>query len=131
MLGLDPCSVLLLIEALCLVESGGDPNAVGDDGEALGILQIHRVYVDDVNRILRDDIYSHNMRMSPWCSKQMFRTYVEHYATENRLGRPPTLEDLARIHNGGPDGYKQDRTLPYWRKVKTVLDELQGELDHE
>ena len=65
MLGIDPCSILLLLEALCLVESGGDPNAVGDNSEALGILQIHRVYVDDVNRILHDDIYSHNMRLSP------------------------------------------------------------------
>ena len=125
MLGLDPCSILLLIEALCVVESGNDPNARGDDDAALGILQIHKIYVDDINRILRDDVYTYNMRLSPCQSKQMFRVYVEHYASEKRLGRPATLEDLARIHNGGPNGYKKDCTLPYWQKVKTVLDELQ------
>ena len=43
------------------------------------------------------------------------------YATEERLGRPVTLEDIARIHNGGPNGYKKQSTIPYWKKVQCLL----------
>ena len=41
----------LLIPVLIHVESGGDVNAIGDMGEAVGCLQIHEIMVDDVNRI--------------------------------------------------------------------------------
>ena len=46
---------------------------------------------------------------------------MKHYATEARLGHPPTNEDLARIHNGGPDGYKKPATVGYWQKVQSHL----------
>ena len=36
-----------LIVALIVVESGGDPNAVGDHGKARGILQIHKACWQD------------------------------------------------------------------------------------
>ena len=41
----------------------------------------------------------------------------------SRLGRTPTNEDLARIHNGGPNGYKKTATDGYWKKVKNKIDE--------
>ena len=37
-----------LILALCLIESSLDPNAIGDGGEAVGILQIHECVILDV-----------------------------------------------------------------------------------
>ena len=46
------------------------------------------------------------------------------YATERRLGRTPTYEDVARIHNGGPNGYKKTATYKYWQKVKKKLAQL-------
>ena len=46
---------------------------------------------------------------------------MKRYATEKRLGRPVTQEDIARIHNGGPNGYKKKSTEKYWQKVKKVL----------
>ena len=46
---------------------------------------------------------------------------MNHYATQARLGHAPTDEDLARIHNGGPNGYKKSATLGYWEKVKKYL----------
>ena len=30
-------------------------------------------------------------------------------------------EKIARIHNGGPKGYKKRATNAYWRKVQKVL----------
>lgn len=38
------------------------------------------------------------------------------YAVERRLGRAVTPVDIARIHNGGPNGYKKKATLGYAKK---------------
>ena len=46
---------------------------------------------------------------------------MERYATKIRLGHDPTDEDIARIHNGGPNGYKNPNTVQYWEKVKKYL----------
>ena len=54
-------------------------------------------------------------------SLRVFRRYMARYATERRLGRKPTLEDEARIWNGGPNGYKRAATKPYWNKTLEVL----------
>lgn len=42
-----------LINALVKVESKGVRTAIGDKGRAVGILQIHKCVVDDVNRICK------------------------------------------------------------------------------
>jgi hypothetical protein len=53
---------------------------------------------------------------------------MKKYATAKRLGRAPTVEDIARIHNGGPNGYKKTAITEaeklklknldkYWAKV--------------
>ena len=47
---------------------------------------------------------------------------MHRYATVERLGREPTLEDIARIHNGGPNGFKKSSTDAYWAKVKKQLE---------
>ena len=46
---------------------------------------------------------------------------MSRYATTARLGHVPTDEDLARIHNGGPNGFKNPATVAYWEKVKKYL----------
>ena len=110
-----------LLAAIALVESGNDANSVGDCGAAVGMYQIHKIFVDDTNRILRRKEFSYNDRYSPVRSRQMIKIYWNHYATVKRLGRKPTRQDKARIHNGGPNGYKKQSTLKYWRKVKGAL----------
>lgn len=109
-----------LIDALAKVESGGDPKAVGDSGRALGLLQIWDVVVVDVNRYHKTN-YSHKDAFDPVKAKDICRKYLAIYATEKRLGRKPTLEDYARIWNGGPNGHKNPKTVKYWAKVKAVL----------
>ena len=42
-----------LLDAIESVESGGNANAVGDNNRAVGSFQIWKIYVDDVNRIIR------------------------------------------------------------------------------
>lgn len=41
-----------LLNALVWVESSRNEKAIGDNGKAVGLLQLHKIYVDDVNRIL-------------------------------------------------------------------------------
>jgi hypothetical protein len=54
-------------------------------------------------------------------SERMCKEYLTHYGTEKRLGRKPTAEDLARIWNKGPNGYKKDSAKKYWVKVEKIL----------
>lgn len=49
------------------------------------------------------------------------QAYMNKYAIKGRLGREPTDEDLARMHNGGLNGYKNPNTEKYWKKVKENL----------
>lgn len=46
---------------------------------------------------------------------------MSRYATTKRLGHAPTDEDIARIHNGGPNGHKNPNTEGYWKKVESHL----------
>jgi len=110
-----------LIMALITVESNGDNFAKGDRGKALGCLQLHAAYVQDAAEHagaywIHEDAYQRDVAVA------IFMAYMDRYATEERLGRKPTAEDIARIHNGGPNGYKKKSTVKYWVKVKKELD---------
>ena len=114
-----------LVRAIQEVECEGiciwnRPSLKGNDGE-LGPLQITKQYVDDVNRITGTS-YSYYDRGAAGACYGMMWIYWDHYATVERLGHEPTMEDLARIHNGGPNGWKKASTKQYWRKVEAVLD---------
>ena len=108
-----------LFHAIRVVESGGhrDPrHAVGDGGRALGPYQIHyRYWKDAVEHDptlygteyegVRDQRYAEQVMLAYW----------DRYAPD---WKPETL---ARIHNGGPSGHQENRTLGYWRKVHSAL----------
>lgn len=102
--------------AVAMVESGGDPCAIGDGGRAVGILQIHPIMVADVNRIVgQQQRYTLADRRDVRKSVEMFVVYCLHYWPE---GGP---EQWARGWNGGPDGPQQSETGGYWRKVKAEI----------
>jgi|TARA_R100001480_G_C4627842_1_gene167419 soluble lytic murein transglycosylase-like protein len=113
----------LLIIALIAVESSGDPNAIGDNGLAYGCLQLHSAYVQDAAEYARQD-WTHEDAFNPATAEQIVRAYMARYATKKRLGREPTYSDLARMHNGGPNGSKKAATDKYWQKVKKKLEQL-------
>jgi len=106
--------------AIIAVESGGDSHAIGDNGNAYGCLQIWPAYVQDANEYARTS-YTHDDAFDRDKSVAIFTAYMSRYATEKRLGRTPTAEDIARIHNGGPNGYRKAATDVYWAKVKAEL----------
>ena len=109
-----------LIYAICKVESNNGMYVVGDNGKAIGCLQIWKTVVDDVNKYSKIK-YTYADRYDKVKSYEIFKLYIGHYATEKRLGRKPTNEDMARIWNGGPNGYKKTSTIKYWNKVKKYI----------
>ena len=48
----------------------------------------------------------------------VFRKVMQAYM--NRYGCQPTDEDVARIHNGGPNGYRKPETVAYWKENLTA-----------
>ena len=88
-----------LWEAVCTVESGGNPLAVGDGGRAAGVAQIWAITVKDVNRFAGTK-FTLNDRFNPEKSRQMFNLYVNHYA------KGKSDEIKAKIWNGGPNAMK-------------------------
>ena len=73
-----------------------------------------------MNRAKRTS-YTHADALDPEKARAICRAYLSIYCTERRLGRKPTMEDAARIWNGGPNGYKKASTEKYWQKVAANL----------
>jgi hypothetical protein len=112
-----PISFIMI---LATIESNQNPRAVGDDLKSIGILQMQQAYVQDAAEYANEN-WVHIDALDELTAIKIFRAYMARYATEERLGRPVTLEDIARIHNGGPNGYKKQSTIPYWKKVQCLL----------
>jgi hypothetical protein len=104
-----------LIAAMSLVESQGNPAAIGDRGQAFGCLQIQPGVLHDVNRVFRTQ-YTHEDAKDPQRAARICELYLMYYA-----GPSATPEKCARIWNGGPRGHREPATLPYWHKVQSAL----------
>ena len=103
-----------LLDAIAQVESNNYSRAVGDGGCALGKYQIHKAYWKDGIRILGVK-WSYRDASDPQKARQVVRAYLGHY------GKGKTLIQIARIHNGGPRGYRKKATLSYGRKIRNLL----------
>ena len=142
-----------LLDAIEQVKLGGDSNAVGDyngkikeKGEyrAIGAYQIHKIYVDDCNRIMKlkrptaialiGNVLDYDDRWDRERSRMMVNLYTNFYAlkvwrevssnlkfSNETEGMMKFFELQARIHVGGPDGWKKESTKKYWLKVKKEL----------
>jgi len=102
-----------LLAAMCEVESNCDPTKVGEANE-IGWYQILPCFWQDA---LEHDpsiggVYEDVAKDKKYAEKVIL-AYWDRYATIKRLGREPTDEDRARIHNKGPNGYKKDSSIHY------------------
>ncbi len=121
----------LLISALGQKESSNDDNAVGDTNKvywAYGYLQVRQPFVDDVNAKWHTNIRAKDLRgdrtKSIWVVKEFFKIHV----TRARLGREPTLQDYARVLNGGPKGWQRSCTKGYWVDVERIMKKLKSKM---
>lgn len=112
-----------LLSALIFVESRGNDSAIGDKhlvgNEAVGALQIRPIMVREVNRICKI-IGSHQHfalkdRFDRNKSIHMFMVWKDYHHKND------SDETIARNWNGGPKGYKKDRTVKYWNKIEKQL----------
>ena len=104
-----------LISALIIVESSGNDQAIGDQGRAIGCLQIHKAVVLDVNRITGSN-YRHQDMTNRVQARAVCEAYLKHW------GKGKTTEEQARIWNAGPQGHNRKKaTEAYWNKVRKQL----------
>ena len=115
--------IAFLLPTLVQVESNGDWDAIGGDYNSFGGLQITQVMVDDLNRINPESTYTINDAYSPEKAPEMCKEYLLYYGIKyyNNTGKIPDYEQLARIWNGGPNGWSRHCTLPYWEKVNMQM----------
>lgn len=106
-----------LLLAIEHVESGGNPNAVGDGGQAVGCLQIHPSMVDECNRIKGSKVFTLEDRKDRAKSIEMFWTYTNFW---NKKTKDTSEQGMAQRWNGGPTGHKKSATLNYWKKVQAA-----------
>jgi len=111
-----------LIDVLEQIESNKKADAVGDNGNAKGILQIWDTVVKDVNRVYKTK-YEHDDAFDPTKARDIAKKYLTFWGKRYQINnkKAPTYEVLARIWNGGPNGYKKVATDNYWEKVKNLL----------
>lgn len=106
-------------KAMMYVESRGDPQAIGDGGKAIGVFQIHRAYWADGTRFLGVS-WPYSDAKDPAKAIAVVQAYTKHYAAVH--GRSWTAEIIAKIHNGGPLGWKKASTKSYWNRVRNQMD---------
>jgi hypothetical protein len=98
-----------------IVESSNNDLAIGDQGRAIGCLQIHKAVVLDVNRITGSH-YRHQDMTNRVQARAVCQAYLTHY------GKGKSTEEQARIWNAGPQGHKKKQaTDAYWVKVKKQI----------
>lgn len=106
-----------LVHSLILVESNNG-RFLHDtlNHDAIGILQIRPVLVDEVNRFVGHNKYQYDDRWDSIKSIEMFRLY------QNKYNPHYDFERGCRIWNGGPTGHKKLSTLSYLDKALIQLE---------
>ena len=107
-----------IMTILKMVESMGQSDAISPKGKYLGILQIGKVCIKEINRIYGTN-YIHADALNIIKAEEMFKLImtkgIKYYS--RIYGKPPTEEVLVRMWNGGIyNGFKSNKTIPYYQK---------------
>jgi hypothetical protein len=122
----------LLLLALCITAHAAPPNSffralhivetsgklgptIGDQGRALGPLQIHKSYHKD-SRVAGDYARCADLEYS----KRVVTAYLQRYAPQ-AWAAGTDIETLARVHNGGPKGATKTATKGYAVRVQALM----------
>ena len=104
-----------LFNAVVQVESGGNPAAVGDHGQAHGLIQAHRgAWRDGCKALGVSWSYDSGVRDRREC-QAVFYAYTSRYSAM-------TPEQRARCWNSGPNWRgRYKATDGYWSRVKGAM----------
>lgn len=111
--------------AVAKVESNNNSKAVGDNGRAKGIYQIHEVCYLDAAKYDKELLkYGYQGCFNPQVSKRVLWSYCKRYEPEAL--KNGNWEVLARLWNGGcgwrtKTGKVKANLDTYWVKVKSNL----------
>lgn len=97
----------LFTDALIHTESKGNPNAVGDSGKAVGVLQIWPIMVKEANR-LAGTHYTNDDRYDRTKSIEIFNIVQNHYNPDH----DPLLA-LKVWNRRHPDSYREETFSKY------------------
>jgi hypothetical protein len=109
--------------AIAQVESYDGRVLRGDNGRSLGPYHIGREYWREACRFggvdwnYRTRVYSRRH-----CRQVMTWYWLKWCPSALERG---DLATLARVHNGGPRGYRKRATLEYWRRVRRAMSKLE------
>lgn len=112
----DMHTVDQLLDAMYTVESNRGLILVGDGGKAIGPYQIWKAYWQDAVEWDKSIGGEYQDCMKKAYAEKIVRAYWKRYAPKGA-----TIEQLARIHNGGPRGHLNPNTIKYWNKIKKEL----------
>lgn len=101
----------IMIQALIVVESEGNPLAVGSSND-VGVLQITPIYVREVNRILGDDIYTLDDRTCIYKSLAMFEVYQSHHNPSKDILK------AIKIHNPRAGQWYTDKVMEQFNRLR-------------
>lgn len=107
-----------LFDAIAQIKTGN-----GRHGK--NVYQLQDIYIDDVNRILGREEYKYEDKFDVGKSREMMAIYWRKYGWLYKLktGNEVSYYVLARIHNGGPDGWKKYATKRYAKRVMNLIEE--------
>ncbi len=97
--------------------------------KAVGAYQIHKIYVDEVNRILKGmqmpKRFTYEDRWDKAKSREMSLIHNEHWSGFALLVCPDMSREEAFIRSHqGAFGWKTESTKPYWEKVKARMESV-------
>ena len=106
-----------IFTAIRRVESCGNDYKVGDNGRSRGPYQIQRGYWRDACRSAGLHL---NYDRLVWDRRSSEAVMLAYW----RLQGARTTEQMARIHNGGPDGMNNPATREYYQRVQSQMRQL-------
>lgn len=90
------------LRAIAQIESSGNPKAVGDDGNSLGLYQLSFPLIQDYNRLNKKD-YTHKDALNPLISRKIalwaFQSYYPYILKAK--GREVSVSALLTCFNAG------------------------------
>ena len=107
------------INAIGHIETLNTDSLIGDSGRAFGRYQIHDVCVTGSG--LKDLLnYQHKDMFDSVKAERVFWAVmgINCHVYAQKYGKYPNYGELARMWNGGPNGYQNEATLNYLKKFE-------------
>ena len=120
---IEICYLKGIVNNLKEVETNNNPKAIGDNGRAYGVLQIHNICIKDVNKVYGTS-FSHKDAFIPHKAEVIALLYLKQGVKlfKRKYNKLPTDEEIIRMYNGSIyNGYKKRTTKRYYKKYLSIV----------